>query len=414
MKTWTIFALLSLFLVTSVQAQTWTLSGQLRHRSEIDSRDFTGVDDRYGYHLLRTRLGVAVKPLPDLTAFIQIQDARNFGGENPALGRGTMDASADQLDLHQAYFQVDNLFDSPLAVRVGRQELSYGNERLIGVVAWANSGRSFDGGVLKLRTDAAAVDVFAAQLVDVPGEPAGQNLYGVWSVWSLAEGHDLEAFVLLDNNTSETTGGPDEGEDLLFRYTPGLYLHGAASGLDYGIEAYYQGGKISESASEPRQDIRAHLLSAAAGYTFDAEASPRLGALYTRLSGDSEDDDTYKTFNTLFAANHAFYGFMDYFPALLNRYGLQDFALSAGAGITEKLRLGLDFHHFMTAASVELSDGSELNVIGQEFDLTASYRYNQHFSIVGGASTFLPREAVETMVGDEQTYWFYLMTVVSF
>ena len=414
MKNWTIIALFMLLLASGVQAQENTVSGQLRHRSEIDARDFTGAADTYGYHLLRTRLGVAVKPLPDVTAFVQIQDGRNFGGENPSQGRGTMDASADQLDLHQAYFQVDDLFDAPMSVRLGRQELQYGNERLIGVVAWANSGRSFDGAVLKLRTDAANVDLFAAQLVDVPGEPEGQALYGVWSVWPIFGGGSLEAFILLDNNTSDVTGGPDEGKNQLVRYTPGLYLHGAGSGIDYALEAYYQGGKVSPASEAPRQDIQAYLLSGGIGYTFETEARPRLGALYTLISGDNENDDTYKVFNTLFASNHGFYGYMDYFPALLNSYGLQDFGLSASTSITERFRLGLDFHHFMMAASIELSDGHELNVLGQEFDLTATYRYNRHFSIVGGASTFLPREAVETIIGDEQTYWFYLMTVVSF
>ena len=57
------------------------------------------------------------------------------------------------LILHQAYFSVNKLFDLPLNLKLGRMELSYGPQRLIGAVGWHNVGRSFDGGILQLNTE---------------------------------------------------------------------------------------------------------------------------------------------------------------------------------------------------------------------------------------------------------------------
>jgi hypothetical protein len=115
----------------------FTVTGQVRHRSELDRR--SGIEPP-SLHLLRTRLNLSFRPSEDVTGFVQVQDARLFGGGDPAAGRGTLDGRAPALDLHQAYFAVTHLLGAPLRLKVGRQELAYGNQRLIGSVGWSNVG----------------------------------------------------------------------------------------------------------------------------------------------------------------------------------------------------------------------------------------------------------------------------------
>ena len=115
------------------------VSGQIRHRSELNAR-YASSEDAPRFHLLRTRLNVSFEPTNDVTALVQIQDSRLFGGEDPRQGRGTLDGTADALDFHQAYFAVNNLFKSNVRLKVGRQEMAYGNESLIGVAGWSNIG----------------------------------------------------------------------------------------------------------------------------------------------------------------------------------------------------------------------------------------------------------------------------------
>jgi hypothetical protein len=48
------------------------------------------------------------------------------------------------IDLHQAYITLGNHKEFPLSLKIGRQELIYGDERLIGAFGWNNIGRVFD------------------------------------------------------------------------------------------------------------------------------------------------------------------------------------------------------------------------------------------------------------------------------
>ncbi len=108
-------------------APTLTLSGQIRHRSEVNDKVALEGSDAPRYHLLRTRFNISFAPIEEVTVFVQVQDSRLFGGQDVAQGRGTLDGNADALDFHQAYFAVDNLFGTAFNVKVGRQELAYGN-----------------------------------------------------------------------------------------------------------------------------------------------------------------------------------------------------------------------------------------------------------------------------------------------
>ena len=407
-----------LLATASVYAQTptFTFNGQIRARSEFDNRDFSGTVDPQLYQLLRTRFGVTAQVAPGVSGFVQIQDARLFGGEDPSLGRGALDADADQLDVHQAFLNVDSLFGTGLGVRVGRQELVYGNQRLISSLDWANTGRSFDGAVVRLRQGRLAADLFAAQLVS-PLNPLGegtQNFFGLYTVWALSRTHVLDAFVVYDNATQELTTGPDAGRDSLARVTPGLYAHGTAGRFDYSAEAIGQFGQRTLSAGAPRLDVQASLFSVGVGYVALPEHSVRVGAAYTRLSGDDDPtDDTFGYFDMLFPLGHAFFGYMDYFPALSAPYGLQEAMVSVSASLTPTFRIALNAHHFATAEAATAA-GPSAQALGQEVDLTGTYRAAPGFVVGAGASVFLPGTVIEATRGDDTTSWFYLTSLLSF
>lgn len=382
-----------------------TLSGQLRHRTEADYRADGAPGD---FHLLRTRLNAQFAPTDDVVAFVQIQDARTFGGENPAAGRGTLDGSAPLLDVHQAYFAVADLFDTPLAVKVGRQELAYGNERLIGSLGWSNVGRTFDAGVARYATDRLAVDVFGARLVDGLAARSEQNLAGVYGTVGLGAGASLDVFGLYDDDTAEIAAGPAVGASALVRGTTGARLFGKTGAVDYDLEGAYQFGRQSRGETLGRAPISAYLASAEAGVSV---GKGRVGALYTVLSGDDPASDTDGAFNTLFATNHKFYGFADLFPftAAVRPGGLHDAALRASYAVAPRTALRLDLHHFRLDR--DLGAGTAL---GQEVDLTATYRYNDALGLVGGVSVFFAADQIEAVRGKDVLSWLYLSSVVDF
>ncbi len=385
-----------------------SISGQIRHRTEYTAKDFNADRDNVWFHLLRTRVNVSAAPTEDVTAFIQVQDSRVFGSEVHTL----FDGSADALDAHQAYLQVNNLFDSDFSARIGRQEIAIGNERLVGPVGWHNIGRSFDGAVISYKAETGSFKALAAKLVGEVTTPASQNLFGVIGSYPFSAGQKLEALVLLDNNSAMILGGPDNGERKLSRITLGAAATGKKSKLDYEAEAYLQTGDASAGDGVARSSISAYLLSGKLGYVVSPERNVRVGGLYTIVSGDDDaTDDEFGNFSTLFATNHKFYGFMDYFLGFGGPHGLRDASLSVGFDASDRLRVLVDLHQF--TADQEQATGGK--TFGQEVDVTGIYSYNSAFSFRVGLSAFTPDELMESMKGSGDTaFWGYLMTIVNF
>ena len=386
-----------------------SITGQIRHRSEYSAKDFDADVDNPLYSFLRTRINVGVNATSDVKAFVQFQDSRVWGGGNPAAARGTMDGSAPLFDVHQAYFMVSGLFDTGFSMKIGRQEINIGNQRLVGAVGWHNVGRTFDAARFGYTLEKGSLDFFAARLIGATGTPLGDNLFGAVGSFPMNENNNIKALAFLDNSTNPVTGGSDDGENRLQRVTTGVTLNGSASQIEYELEGYYQLGDQFEAATGELGSIGAYLASARVTFVVDEAKGLKLGGLFTMVSGDDDPTDgDVKNFDTLFATNHKFYGFMDYFIGAGSfASGLQDIGLSASMKANDKATLSLDLHHFTAPERPTSLD----TALGQEVDFTLNYKYNSAFSIVGGLSAFLPGD---DFGGDDTAFWGYLSTIVTF
>jgi len=72
-------------------------------------------------------------------------------------------------------------------IRAGRQELVFGDQRLIGHLNWVNTARSFDAVRATYRFKGARIDAFASTVVtqvdgefDRPFRNKADNFHGVW------------------------------------------------------------------------------------------------------------------------------------------------------------------------------------------------------------------------------------------
>ena len=143
---------------------------------------------------------------------------------------------------------------------------------------------------------------------------------------------------------------------------------------------------------------------------------------YDYLSGDDDlDDDKTKVFDTLFATNHKYYGYADLFlniPVHTGGLGLQDLALKAALPLSDQVSLGVHGHSFRTAQKGDL----ESSHLGEEVDLTLTYKYRPGFTVVAGLSRVMAddsmtsvtryKNSIEDWNGD-MTFT-YLMTNTSF
>lgn len=376
----------------SAAVQSFKLKGQVRTRFEWIDNDFASGDANM-LHLLRTRLGISAAPHEHTSVFVQLQDSRNWGEETSTLA----DGSGDNIDFHQAYIKVD--FSGPLALTLGRQEMVYGGQRLIGAVGWHNIGRAFDA--VKLRYGSKSyVDLFNAKLAEKGVKD--RNFYGLYGHLA-ASGHAWEPYLLFEHDKN---GGADERQ----RFTVGVHangrFNGSGPGLGFELETAFQTGELGA------QDVAAFMGTGALSYYSDSWRKHKFTLGVDYLSGDDDPaDGDYKVFDTLFATNHKFYGFMDFFlniPVHTGQGGLLDIMLKGEMKTAEKTKLAVHLHHFA------LAQGKDKG-LGQELDAVLTHSYNKAYSIQLGGLFFLPGDAMEALKGgDDPAFKLYLQTLANF
>lgn len=399
MKKYIFTFLLNLILIQLNFAQSnIDVSAEIRPRFQIDNKDFNSGQGADSYTELRTRLGVLFSADENISGLFQIQDSRVYGTENSTL------SDMSNIDLHQAYFEIKNFFDLPLNLKLGRMELSFGPQRLIGAVGWSNVGRSFDGGVLKLNTDKYDVDFFSAKIAESsqPGDTNDFSLLGFYGNIKSSNNYKIQPFII---------GEFETGTDFN-RYTAGIYVNGNLGNLSHELEGAYQFGSMSETV-----DIAAYMFALNLNYSFIGDAKPAFGIGIDYLSGDDgEDTEKYKVFNTLYATNHKYYGYMDFFiniPANTLSLGLMDVHAKAEISPIEKLKTAIAFHIFNSNEDFRLPDDKTSNSFGSEIDLTLIYSYNQNVKFQGGFSFFTPGEIFEQSQGKDSSSWTYIMAIVN-
>src|SRR5256712_10056585 len=159
-----------------------TIGGEARIRYEIlnnTSLNSNNSNESAASHRIRVNVGYDLTP--DVSFFVQIQDARIWGseGSTPGAVAGTnintssgiasvASANGDTtgVDLHQGYILLKNVLVSGLSVKAGRQEIIFGDHRLFGNFGWSQVGNSFDAVRLTNSIPTADLDLFWARIAD--------------------------------------------------------------------------------------------------------------------------------------------------------------------------------------------------------------------------------------------------------
>ena len=402
-------------------------------------RPKSAIDD--DYVLNQTRLWADADVNEHLRIFIQIQDARAFGVEGGTVGFATPPTvpgvANNRIDIHQGYFDIKKLFDLPLTVRVGRQEIVWGDHRVIGNLVWSNQGRVFDGGRFMWDTDAIHAEAFAVKTdedgylsyaVDGGGN-SDENVYaGMLAFKKLVPGALLELMYIQKNNQDQAAV-PVAIRDNTIIHDFGVRIDGKLPNLnavDYTLEAHGQTGDWGDL------DQEAWAFAGRVGYTLKNVAwTPRIGFEYDFASGDDDQTDgDHETFENLYPTNHwqGNYGFID----LVSWQNMHDFRTNLKVNPTNKLMVQVDYHYFLLdeeedgwynaagalvaarPAAPAAGFASNDDNLAQEVDLTVSYQLYKNVGILAGYSWFTPEDWIEDTIGDFDTSWGYLQTTVTF
>ena len=378
----------------AIELGDFTVIPHLQYRPRFvvhTGKDFMDGPTYTAFHQ-RARLGVEVKAWDWVTAKIELQDVRVWGEETNTL----TDFNADGFDMHQGYVELKTPIG--LSFRVGRQEINFDNQRLIGAVGWSDQARSFDAINIIFDRDSMDANLFfalAGEKNAFKAAPDGTAIKGskedVYVVGFRYRYSGLAAFRPTMVTIFDRQGPTDQN-----RVTMGLYIDGQPlTGLTYSAEFYYQAGKQQTKTTNPDIDIRAFMAAARVGYVVPVFMKPGITAFFDFLSGDDPSDKkdatTRRTFDTLYATNHKFYGFMDFFlnvPVHTDGFGIMDVGGRVQASPLDGMLVFLDFHHFEQAVE---DPQQKTRTLGNEVDVVVKYKFNKYLSTEAVYGVFIPK-----------------------
>jgi hypothetical protein len=363
-------AVLALAGTAGAGAQEITLSGQLRPRME--GRSTRSRSDEFA--TMRTRAALHATPSPAVSVLLELQDVRLWGGELNTT------ANPDRIELHQGYL---DLGTAGLAARIGRQEATYGEERLVGASDWTQQARAFDGARGRVGRGNISIDGFAYQIADAldASQDVNERFIGTYATLRATAVGAVEGYALHNR-----TGGTVETRQT----TLGARLSDAGTVVGYRVEAAIQRGT--------RAGLDAHAFMGTARVTANGlNGAGQVTLWYDYLSGDDDPADAdARVFDTLYGTNHKFYGMADIFtniPLHTGNRGLQDIALKSGYNVSSAVTVNGELHQFRAAAAKGLASAD----FGREADLAATYRYSPKLAVNGGASYYARGDGLDAI-----------------
>ncbi|MEE8576496.1 MAG: alginate export family protein [candidate division Zixibacteria bacterium] len=424
--TFAIVASLTFAIACPVMAGTdLTFSGQVRGRHQLDNRSF--VTDHAWQHWmeLRTRLAVEATVDGNAHAFIQLQDSRMAGANN--LSGTTNDGM--NVDLHQAYIKIDNLFGEGWGAAAGRAEFVLGNQRVFGAVGWSNVGRSWDGMAFWYKNQNLSLKTIYLKRLEVNDTSYNAD-FDIFGLVGKIEDYNLEIFAFFEQDADET-GLQD---NRLKRLNGGLYYQRTHGQWDFELNGVYQSGSLETNTIDDvvvppdttfiNTDLSGIMATFEAGYTFPGGANARFALGIDYESGDDHLDATDNgAYQGPYSTAHKFQGHMDYFtPAARSGEayefaGLFDYMARGRFDVIPGWTVKGDFHYFMTAADYRdpfMDDGSTSQDVGLELDLSVTTTRVAGAKFVAGVSGFQAKEAFSGTDDNDMGLWGYLIGTVNF
>jgi Alginate export len=393
-----------------------TFAGEIRLRGEGLTGGGFKPDSDDAYLLTRLQLSLKADATKWLRFFIMGQDSHVLGESFVK----PVSPYQDEMDLRFAYVEFGDTEKARFGLRLGRQALDFGEQRLVGSANWLNDPHSFDGARATFRGDTYQVDVFAACLDRIRPEQfdectPGNDIYGLYTVFSkIIPNSKIEPYFFWRRQS----GVKDEEAVVsdLHEGTLGFRWAGKIpNGFDYSVEMARQVGSLGADS------IGAWAGHWLAGYTLaKTRFTPRLFAEYNYASGDNNSTDGHRgTFDQLYPSAHDLYGLDDQVGWKNIRH------IRTGVAINPKpvWMLGVRCNSYwlanpndaLYAASSAIvaksSTGTAGTFVGQELDLVTSYKFMKQASFSLGLGHLFPGTFLKnTTPGISYTYPYGMLT----
>jgi hypothetical protein len=394
-----------LFIGDNIHAQSVNISAEIRPRYEFRHGYKTLIPDDAkpaNYVSQRTRLN-AYFANETFKAYVSLQDVRVWGDVNQLNVK-----DINGFGVHEAWGEI-RLCDL-LSLKVGRQEVSYDDQRMFGAVGWAQQARSHDAALLKFFfNDKHKMEVglgynaMQASLYRV--DYTNRNYKAIQWLHYHGTFDNSGLSVLFLNNGIAYDADPDPSifdEKISYSQTIGARYNIGIKKVKADAAFYYQGGKNGAN-----KGLNATYFSVNVSVQLTKVFNLGLGTEF--LSGTStvdqkQADQTDHSFSPFYGTNHKFNGFMDYF--FVGNYsgqnGLVDLYLPLMFKV-KKWNFGIRPHYFIAAATVSTLDQDNQstrdysNGLGTEIDIVAKYTISPNINIAGGYSQMFATETMQVV-----------------
>ena len=407
------------------QANQLTIDAQLMSRGEIRHGGLPGTveeknDNMSAFISNRARMSIDYER-DNLSVKITAQHQGIWGAE----GGG-------KFNIYEAWAQMKA--KNGLFARIGRQELTYDDERILGNNDWAMAALYHDalkGGYENHGHKLHAIIAYNQNSKNVNGGTFyhdGSQVYKTMqTVWYHYDVPKIPLGVsLLFMNVGMQSGNEEEYKTIFQQLIGG---HVSYKPRDLSLEAsyYHQMGKASlDYAYLKGLPINAWMASGKVSYNFNRQFTGYAG--YDYLSGDKEfvvpkqgtigltKHSKMSAFTTTFGSTHKFYGAMDFFyvSAYYGTFspGLQNLFAGAVYKPVKGLSCDVSYHYLATATHLKEVDLT----LGHEIELRASYQIMKDVRLGMGYSFMKGTETMETLkrsTDDKKLQWGWLMVNIS-
>jgi len=301
-----------------------------------------GPQDNDGYVLGRYLFHADFHAGKFFRTFVQTQSSTADGRIDPN------PVEQNPLEVHQVFADFNIIYEGSkkLILRVGRQELTYGSQRLVAVREGPNNRQSFDGIKAILSRQNFTTDLFYTHYVVAhdgifdDASNKDRQLWGSYFVFNkIPFVKNIDVYYLGYERANAAFNDASGKEN---RQSVGTRIWGKTENWRYDGEAVYQFGNVAD------KNINAWTASINAGYRFNTiKFRPEIGFKTEVISGDKRaGDNSLQTFNPLFPRG-AYFGL----ASVIGPSNLIDFHPSLSFEILQNVDWVIDYDMFWRYSS---------------------------------------------------------------
>lgn len=315
-------------------------------------------------------------------------------------GDDGLDGSKGKFGLNEAWARCDG--QAGWFMQVGRQVLSYDDERIFGADDWSNAGYSHNVIRLGYKHDVHTLHGIVGfnQLGEkriggtyYNGPMPYKNLQFIWYHFDDPD-FPLRSSLMFLNQGLEI-GKEDKPKTGYMQMLGGWFR--CDLGNWYGkAEFYYEMGH-----DRNQRKMSACLFGGRLGYE-ESRWGAALGLDVTSGAKNSLPWGTNNTYDMLYGSSHKFFGAMDYFAqGTIPTAGMAVGSVAVHGSPVRNLHLWLDYNGFaMTHARSSIR-----RLLGNELDIRAQYKLMKDVELEAGYSMMLPTTSLAQLKGGSVDAW---------